>query len=1056
MPQQIILRRGTAAAWTSAGSVVLAAGEPGFETDTGKFKIGNGVTAWSALAYAVGTIPTDISNLTDTTNLIPENLGDLLDVSATAPTTGQVLKWDGTQWLPSADATGGGGSGATTLDELTDVTIVGTPTTGSVLKFDGLVWGASADTDTDTDTTYTISAATVAGGANLRLTAGGDGTGTQDVFFKAGDNITVTDETDGIIRIDSTSGTVGSGLRYDLPFYAANGTEVSAIPSSGLSYNTDVSRFVVKGQMSLQTTAGVSVGGLQSATDLLTLSSPSALAITGSTEVDLSTSGTMLFRSQSNVIQSKNLAISSAVSSIGNTTYRSSLTLIDAGVGVTGGSNPLTMRSHSNVAAYAPAITLQKIKGLTYDVPDAITTGDVIAALRFSSFDGVTTSTSITNVSRLQGIATFTVNANHGLPVGTAGPIGWVVSVTCSDSTFDVLNATVITVPNTTTFTIAVSGIDVLSTSATGTVASRNFDVRAAAIRVEASGTVGANIIPGSLRLMVANSAGTLVTGLLVSSTQAVSVNGTFAINGVSSGLRIGSTNGAGGALISAVGTSVDLPSGSTIAGVAIGSIKILGTKANNTALNAVVGMVAGDAYVLLDVSPYHLWAYTGSAWVDIGAFQGAAGTNGTNGTNGQGVVTGGTAGQVLAKIDGTNYNTEWISLSAVAVSGNYSDIAGKPTDLSEFTDSTSLIPTTLTDLGIADGTNGQVLTTDGAGAFTFTTVAAGGASDSFSTISVAGQSDVVADSATDTLTLVAGAGIAITTNATNDSITIASTITDTNTTYGISAETATGGVNLRLTGSDAATDDVKLTAGTNVTLTRTSANEITIDAAGGTGVASDSFKTITVAGQSDVVADSSTDTLTLVAGTNVTITTNATNDSITINAAGGGASALDDLSDVVITGTPTNGQVLKYDTGTSKWVNGTDAGGSSLPTRATLSGVTSSLADGAPGPINITGYKSYMLMKLETSAAAWVRIYTSEAARIADASRLEGTDPLPGAGVIAEVITTGAQTVLISPGAIGFNDEGPVTTNIPVRVTNKSGATAAITVTLTALQLEA
>ena len=37
---------------------------------------------------------------------------------------------------------------------------------------------------------------------------------------------------------------------------------------------------------------------------------------------------------------------------------------------------------------------------------------------------------------------------------------------------------------------------------------------------------------------------------------------------------------------------------------------------------------------------------------------------------------------------------------------------------------------------------------------------------------------------------------------------------------------------------------------------------------------------------------------------------------------AGGGASALDDLTDVVITGTPTNGQILNYNTGTSKWVN--------------------------------------------------------------------------------------------------------------------------------------
>ena len=56
---------------------------------------------------------------------------------------------------------------------------------------------------------------------------------------------------------------------------------------------------------------------------------------------------------------------------------------------------------------------------------------------------------------------------------------------------------------------------------------------------------------------------------------------------------------------------------------------------------------------------------------------------------------------------------------------------------------------------------------------------------------------------------------------------------------------------------------------------------------AGGSTV--NSFSTIAVSGQSNVVADSSTDTLTFVAGSNVTITTDAGADSITINAAGGG-----------------------------------------------------------------------------------------------------------------------------------------------------------------------
>ncbi len=57
------------------------------------------------------------------------------------------------------------------------------------------------------------------------------------------------------------------------------------------------------------------------------------------------------------------------------------------------------------------------------------------------------------------------------------------------------------------------------------------------------------------------------------------------------------------------------------------------------------------------------------------------------------------------------------------------------------------------------------------------------------------------------------------------------------NTTYGISAETATGGVNLRLTGSDASTDDVKFAAGSNITITRTDANTVTIAATDTTGI---------------------------------------------------------------------------------------------------------------------------------------------------------------------------------------------------------------------------
>ena len=50
---QMQQRRDTAANWTSANPTLLS-GELGYETDTNKFKIGNGTSAWSAIAYVPG------------------------------------------------------------------------------------------------------------------------------------------------------------------------------------------------------------------------------------------------------------------------------------------------------------------------------------------------------------------------------------------------------------------------------------------------------------------------------------------------------------------------------------------------------------------------------------------------------------------------------------------------------------------------------------------------------------------------------------------------------------------------------------------------------------------------------------------------------------------------------------------------------------------------------------------------------------------------------------------------------------------------------------------
>ena len=87
--KRILLRRDTSSNWTS-GNAVLASGEIGYETNTGKFKIGNGSTAWTSLAYSI------------TTNLAASVLNDLGDVTITSAANGDFLRWNGSAWINDA------------------------------------------------------------------------------------------------------------------------------------------------------------------------------------------------------------------------------------------------------------------------------------------------------------------------------------------------------------------------------------------------------------------------------------------------------------------------------------------------------------------------------------------------------------------------------------------------------------------------------------------------------------------------------------------------------------------------------------------------------------------------------------------------------------------------------------------------------------------------------------------------------------------------------------------------------------------------------------------
>ena len=248
-----------------------------------------------------------------------------------------------------------------------------------------------------------------------------------------------------------------------------------------------------------------------------------------------------------------------------------------------------------------------------------------------------------------------------------------------------------------------------------------------------------------------------------------------------------------------------------------------------------------------------------------------------------------------------------------------------------------------------SDGSNGQALVTDGSGNLSFSSISAGG--NAFGTIAVSGQSNVVADSNSDTLTLVAGSNITITTTPGTDTVTIAAsgggssitvqdegsalstalgtlnfvgagvTATGTGATKTITIPGGSNGVTVQEEGSSLSTAGTTLNfVGSGVTATGTGATKtITIPGGGSSNV----FSTLAVSGQSSVVADSTADTLTLAAGSGMTITTDASTDTITFASSGGSGAAAADIkktfvyttssSTTAFTGADDNSQTLSY-----------------------------------------------------------------------------------------------------------------------------------------------
>ena len=101
------------------------------------------------------------------TNIAGQNIGNLANVSSNAPSNDDVLKWNGSSWVPAAGGTGGGINGITIKEEGTNV---GTATSITSINFVGS--GVTA-TATGQSATVTITAVTGGGGGGISTTGFG-------------------------------------------------------------------------------------------------------------------------------------------------------------------------------------------------------------------------------------------------------------------------------------------------------------------------------------------------------------------------------------------------------------------------------------------------------------------------------------------------------------------------------------------------------------------------------------------------------------------------------------------------------------------------------------------------------------------------------------------------------------------------------------------------------------------------------------------------------------------------------------------------------------------
>ena len=134
----------------------------------------------------------------------------------------------------------------------------------------------------------------------------------------------------------------------------------------------------------------------------------------------------------------------------------------------------------------------------------------------------------------------------------------------------------------------------------------------------------------------------------------------------------------------------------------------------------------------------------------------------------------------------------------------------------------------------------------------------------------------------------------------------------------------ATGSVLQNTTASSTVIKPIRNASGTHALEYNPTTGEVTYDTLPAGGGSQNLFSTIASAGQNNIVADGTTDTLYIEAGTGISIATDQNTDTLTITATGAGAQTLDD---VVTLGNSTNSAVTINNTLTVNSVQSTGVG---------------------------------------------------------------------------------------------------------------------------------